>query len=73
VTSIMWNLVSVHLETVFVSVQDRCTVYVIRAMGSEIIFHTPSSTSGDEDQLELDLVSLEIGLILMQDRCTVCD
>jgi hypothetical protein len=73
VTSVMWNLVSVHLEIVFVSVQDRCTVYVIHTMGSEIIFDTPSSTSGDEDQVELDLVSLEIGLILTQDRCTICD
>jgi hypothetical protein len=25
-TLVMWNLVSVHLETVVVSVQDRCTV-----------------------------------------------
>jgi hypothetical protein len=33
----MWNLISVHFETVFVSVQYRCTVCAERAIGSEII------------------------------------
>jgi hypothetical protein len=31
---VMWNLVSVRLETVLVSVQDRCTVCAKRAIGS---------------------------------------
>ena len=33
----MWNLVSVHLETVLVSVQDRCTVCAERTVGSKIV------------------------------------
>jgi hypothetical protein len=39
VTLAMWNLVSVHLETVLVlvSVQDRITVCAIHIIGSEII------------------------------------
>jgi hypothetical protein len=37
VTLVMWNLVSVHLEIVFLSVQDRCTVCAKRTIGSEIV------------------------------------
>jgi hypothetical protein len=33
----MWNLISVRLETVLVSVQDRCTVCAERTTGLEII------------------------------------
>jgi hypothetical protein len=33
----MSNLVLVHLEMVFVLVQDRCTVWAERTIGSEII------------------------------------
>jgi hypothetical protein len=32
----MWNLVLVHLETVLVSVQDKCTVCTKPTIGSEI-------------------------------------
>jgi hypothetical protein len=35
VTLVMRNLVSVSLETVLVSVQDRCTVCAKRTIGSE--------------------------------------
>ena len=41
---VMWNLVSVSLETVFVSVQDRCMVYAKRTIRSEIILETPNGT-----------------------------
>jgi hypothetical protein len=34
----MWNLVSVRLETVLVSVQDRCMVCAKRTTGSEKLF-----------------------------------
>ena len=34
---VMLNLVSVHLEMVLVSVQDRCTVYVKHTIRSGII------------------------------------
>ena len=41
---VMWNLVSVCLETVFVSVQDRCIVCAKRTIGSEITLDTPYGT-----------------------------
>jgi hypothetical protein len=36
----MLNLVLVHLETVLVSVHDRCTVCAKRTIGLEIILDT---------------------------------
>ena len=36
----MWNLVSIRLETVLVLVQDWCTVYARRTMGSKIVLDT---------------------------------
>jgi len=44
VTWVLWNLDSVHLETVLVSVQDRCTVCVKCTIGSEIVLDTPDGT-----------------------------
>jgi hypothetical protein len=41
---IMWNLISIHLEIVLVSVQDRCTVYTKRTICSEIILDAPDGT-----------------------------
>ena len=38
------NLVSVHLETVLVSVQDRCMIYAKRTIGSDIILDAPDGT-----------------------------
>jgi hypothetical protein len=43
---VMWNLISVHLEIVLVSVQDRCTVYAEHTIGSEIIMDAPDGTPG---------------------------
>jgi hypothetical protein len=40
----MWNLVSVYLEIVLVSVQDRCTVYAKHTIGTEVVLDTPDST-----------------------------
>ena len=49
----MWNLVSVRLETVLVSVQDRCTVYTKRTIASENHFGTHQMVlQGDETQVE---------------------
>ena len=48
----LWNLVSVRLEIVLVSVQDRCTVYAKRTIGLDIIFKAPMVLLGDEAQLE---------------------
>jgi hypothetical protein len=41
---VMWNLVSFHLETVLVSVQDRCTVCAKHIIGLEIVLDTPDGT-----------------------------
>jgi hypothetical protein len=44
VTWVMWNLVSVGMEIVFVSVQDRCTVCAKHTIGPEIILDAPDGT-----------------------------
>jgi hypothetical protein len=41
---VLWNLILVHLETVFVSVQYRCTVCAKHTIGSEIILDAPDDT-----------------------------
>ena len=41
---VLWNLISVHLEIVLVSVQDRCTVCSKHTIGSEIILDAPDGT-----------------------------
>ena len=47
-----WKLISVHLETVLVSVQDRCTVCAKRTIGLDIDFNAPIVLLGDEAQVE---------------------
>jgi hypothetical protein len=41
---VMWNLVTVYLETVLVSLQDRRTVCAKRMIGSEIPLDVPNGT-----------------------------
>jgi hypothetical protein len=41
---VMWNLLSVRLETVLVLVQYRCTVSAERTIGSEIVLDAPDNT-----------------------------
>jgi hypothetical protein len=41
---VMVNLISVRLETVLVSVQDRCTVCAERTIGLEIILDEADGT-----------------------------
>ena len=48
----MWNLVSVRLETVFLSVQDRSTVCAKRNIGSETCWTHPMVLLGNEAQVE---------------------
>ena len=49
----MWNLLSVRLETVLVSVQDMCTVCVKCTIGSEIILDAPDGIPlGGKAQVE---------------------
>jgi hypothetical protein len=40
----MWNLILVYLETMLVSVQDRCMVCVKCTIGLEIILDTPAGS-----------------------------
>ena len=51
-TRVMSNHVSVHLEMVLVSVQDRCMVCAKRTIGLEIILDAPIVLIGDEAQVE---------------------
>jgi hypothetical protein len=48
----MSNLVSVHLETVLVPVQDRCMVCAKHTTGSGIVLDAPDILLGDEAQVE---------------------
>jgi hypothetical protein len=41
---VMWNLVLVHLETVSVSLQYRCTVCAKETIGSKIVLDAPNGT-----------------------------
>jgi hypothetical protein len=41
---VMWNLVSVHFETMLVSVQYRCTVCAEPTIGSEIVLDAPDES-----------------------------
>jgi hypothetical protein len=61
--------VSVYLETVLITKQDRCTICVERTIGSEIILDTPDVTW---IKWKLVSVHLETMLTSTQDRCTVC-
>jgi hypothetical protein len=66
----MSNLVSLYLEAMLVSVQDRCTACGIRTIGSEIILDANRWHSKVMRlKWKLVLVHLEIVLILTQDRC----
>ena len=48
----MSNLVLVHLLTVLVLVQERCTVCAKRCIGSDIVFNALMVLLGDEAQVE---------------------
>ena len=50
--------------------QDRCTVCAEQV--SEIILNARDGTQGDVVHVEFVLVCLEIVLVSVQDRCTVC-
>ena len=51
-TLVLWTLVLICLETVLVSVQDRCMVCAKRTIGLDIVFNAPMVLLGDEAQLE---------------------
>jgi hypothetical protein len=50
-TWVLWNLVSVYLEIVLVSVQDWCKVCVKHTRGSKVILDASNDLS-DEAQVE---------------------
>ena len=49
---VMWYLTSLRLETVLLSVQDRCIVCTKHVIGSEIVLDARDVPLGDETQLE---------------------
>ena len=51
-TWIMCNLTSFRLETVLVSVQDRCMVCARRTLGSEIVLDATDGTTSYKAQVE---------------------
>ena len=51
-TLVLWKLVSVRLEIVLVSVQDRCTVCAKRTIGLDSVTNAPMVLLGDEAQVE---------------------
>jgi hypothetical protein len=69
---VKWKLVSVRLEMVLVSAQDRCTVRAKRTIGLEIILCTRWYSKVTWVKSKLVSVRLEIVLILAQDTCPVC-
>ena len=67
------KLVSIHLETVLISAQDRCTVCTEYNTGVEIALGTPGWYSKvTYVKLKLVLVHLGIALVSARDRCMVC-
>ena len=45
----MWNVTCFWLETVLVSVQDRCMVCARRTIGLEIVLDAPDGTSNEAE------------------------
>ena len=49
---VIWNLASVQLEIVLVSVQDSCMVCAQCTIGSEIVVEVPEVLLGEEAQVK---------------------
>ena len=60
------------VETVLVSMQDRCMVCAKRTIGSKIVWTHLMVPLGDEAQVEARFGHSDIELMLTQDRCKVC-
>jgi hypothetical protein len=52
VTCVTWNLISVHLDTVFVLVQERCMVYAKCTIGQKSFWTRPIELQGDLGHVE---------------------
>jgi hypothetical protein len=48
----MWNPILVRLETMLVSVQDRCTFFAKHTIGLEIVLDATDVLLGDDAQVE---------------------
>jgi hypothetical protein len=68
----MWNLILVHLKTVLVSVQDKCTICAKHTVGTEIVLDTPNGTLSYEAQVEARFSPIGDSGKLDEDNCTVC-
>jgi hypothetical protein len=71
VTRHKWKLDSVHLETVLILTQDRCTVCGERATGLEIVLDLPNGLLGDVGHVESHLGPFGVMLVSVKDRCRV--
>ena len=57
-TWVMWNLTSFRLETVFVSVQDRCMVYARCTTVLQIVLDAPDGTPRCRESCGISLLSV---------------
>ena len=71
-TRLISNHVSVCLEMVLVSVQDRCTVSAKCTVGSETVLDAPMVHLGDEAQVQAHFGLFRDSASLTQDRWAVC-
>ena len=69
---VMWNLVSVCLETVLVSLQDRCAVCAKHTMSHKLFWMHQMVLLCDEAQVEARFGPLGDSAKLDTDRCMVC-
>ena len=61
-----------RLETVLVSMQDRCTVCANVQYVQKLFWTHPMEHLGGMGQVESHFGHLEIVLVSVQDRCKVC-
>jgi hypothetical protein len=69
---VKWKLISLCLEIVLASTQDRCTVCAIHTIGLELFLAHPMYSYVTWIKGKLITILLEIVLISALDGCTVC-
>ena len=69
---VMSNLVSIHLETVLVSMQDSCTVCAKHTMAQKLFWVLPIVLLGGEAQVEAHFGQFGDSANLDADRCMIC-
>ena len=68
----MSNLALICLNTVLVSVQDRCMVCAKHTIGSEIVLEHPMVLLGDKAEVEAHFSPFGDNANLDANRCLVC-